>query len=132
MPFDVAMLEAFLLALVCGVLIGSVSIGGVLAVSVLTLLNVDIHQAIGASMFSFIFSGAIGAWIYTRKASIEWSSGFWLGGGAAPGALVGSFGSSHANGGMLLVLVGATVIFAGSQVCCEMPVHLIMTAAWGH
>jgi hypothetical protein len=35
MPFDVAMLEAFLLALVCGVLIGFVGIGGVLEVSVL-------------------------------------------------------------------------------------------------
>src|SRR5262249_10347729 len=58
------------LALVSGLLIGCVGIGGVLLVPVLTLAGVDVHAAIAASMFSFIFSGLIGVWLYQRKGSI--------------------------------------------------------------
>jgi uncharacterized membrane protein YfcA len=110
------MLGIIALALVSGILIGCIGIGGVLLVPTLSLLDIDVHQAIGASMFSFIFSGAIGVWLYAREGSIDWASAAWLGGGAAPGALAGSLISSHVNGSILLVLVGATVILAGSQV----------------
>jgi uncharacterized protein len=110
------MLGIIALALVSGLLIGCIGIGGVLLVPTLSLLDIDVHQAIGASMFGFIFSGAIGVWLYTREGSIDWASAVWLGGGAAPGALAGSLISSHVNGSILLVLVGAIVIFAGSQV----------------
>jgi uncharacterized membrane protein YfcA len=110
------MLGIIALALVSGLLIGCIGIGGVLLVPTLSLLDIDVHQAIGASMFSFIFSGAIGVWLYTREGSIDWASAVWLGGGATPGALAGSLISSHVNGSVLLVLVGAMVIFAGSQV----------------
>jgi uncharacterized membrane protein YfcA len=92
-----------------------IGIGGGLLVPGLTFLTVDVHQAIGASLFSFIFSGAIGALLYTRKGSIDWASAIWLCAGAAPGALAGSIISSHINGVILLVLIGATVMFAGAQ-----------------
>ena len=110
------MLGIIALALVSGLLIGCIGIGGVLLVPTLSLLDIDVHQAIGASMFSFIFSGAIGVWLYTREGSIDWASAVWLCGGATPGALAGSVISSHINASILLVLVGATVIFAGWQV----------------
>jgi uncharacterized membrane protein YfcA len=51
------------LALISGVLIGCIGIGGVFLVPCLSLAGVDVHAAIGASMFSFIFSGAIGVWL---------------------------------------------------------------------
>jgi len=76
------------IALLSGVLIGCIGIGGVLLVPCLTLAGVDVHKAIGASMFSFIFSGAIGVWLYARHGSIEWSSAAWLAAGAAPGAFL--------------------------------------------
>jgi uncharacterized membrane protein YfcA len=81
-------------------LIGCIGIGGVLLVPCLSLAGVDVHAAIGASMFSFIFSGGIGVWLYARHGSIEWRSAAWL-----------------ATGGeILLMLVGATVVFAGWRV----------------
>jgi hypothetical protein len=43
------MLGIVVLALVSGLLIGCIGIGGVLLVPALTFLNVDVHQAIGAS-----------------------------------------------------------------------------------
>jgi hypothetical protein len=115
------MLAIVLLALVSGLLIGCIGIGGVLLVPGLTFLNVDVHQAISASLLSFIFSGAIGAFLYTRKGSIDWASAAWLCAGAAPGALAGSIISSHINGAILLVLIGATVMFAGAQALIRAP-----------
>ena len=115
------MLAIVVLALVSGLLIGCIGIGGVLLVPGLTFLNVDVHQAIGASLFSFIFSGAIGAFLYTRKGSIDWASAIWLCAGATPGALAGSIISSHINGAILLVLIGATVMFAGGQALIRRP-----------
>lgn len=110
---DAPMVAIATLALVSGLLIGCIGIGGVLLVPCLSLAGVDVHQAIGASMFSFIFSGAIGMWLYARHGSIDWRSAAWLSVGAAPGALLGAFLAAHMSGDILLVLVGATVAFAG-------------------
>jgi uncharacterized membrane protein YfcA len=115
------MLAVVVLALVSGLLIGCIGIGGVLLVPALTFLNVDVHQAIGASLFSFIFSGAIGTFLYTRKGSIDWASAVWLCAGATPGALAGAIISSHIKGVVLLVLIGATVMFAGAQALIREP-----------
>jgi len=104
------------LALVSGVLIGCIGIGGVLLVPCLSLAGLDVHRAIGASMFSFIFSGAIGVWLYARHGSIEWRSAAWLAAGATPGAFLGSVLAAHMSGEVLLILVGATVALAGWRV----------------
>ena len=104
------------LALASGVLIGCIGIGGVLLVPCLSLAGIDVHEAIGASMFSFIFSGAIGVWLYARHGSIEWRSAAWLAAGAAPGAFLGAILAAHTSSEILLMLIGATVVFAGWRV----------------
>src|SRR5262249_46766091 len=104
------------LGLISGVLIGCIGIGGVFLVPCLSLAGVDVHAAIGASMFSFIFSGAIGVWLYARHGSIAWRSAAWLGAGAAPGAVLGALLVAHTGGDILLLLVGVTVVFAGWRV----------------
>ena len=104
------------LALISGVLIGCIGIGGVFLVPCLSLAGVDVHAAIGASMFSFIFSGAIGVWLYARHGSIAWRSAAWLAAGAAPGGFLGALLVAHTRGDILLLLVGATVAFAGWRV----------------
>jgi uncharacterized membrane protein YfcA len=101
------------LALVSGVLIGCIGIGGVLLVPCLSLAGVGVHAAIGASMFSFMFSGGIAVWLYARHGSIEWRSAVWLAAGAAPGALLGAVLAAHTGAEILLMLVGVTVVFAG-------------------
>ena len=104
------------LALVSGLLIGCIGIGGVLLVPCLSLAGVDVHAAIGASMFSFIFSGAIGVWLYAHHGSIDWPSAAWLAAGATPGAFFGAVLAAHTSGEILLLLIGATVVFAGWRV----------------
>jgi uncharacterized membrane protein YfcA len=109
------------LALVSGLLIGCIGIGGVLLVPGLSFLGTDVHAAIAASMFSYLFSGLIGTWLYARKASIDWPSALWLGAGAMPGALAGALLASRLSGAVLLVLVGAAVIFAGVRALLRRP-----------
>lgn len=101
------------LALVSGLLIGCIGIGGVLLVPILTLAGTDVHEAIAASMFAFIFSGVIGTWIYARRSSIDWSSTAWLGAGAMPGAFAGALLAARLSGEVLLFFVGVAVILSG-------------------
>jgi uncharacterized protein len=109
----VTSLPVLLLALVSGLLIGCIGIGGVLLVPVLSLIGIPVHAAIAASMFSYIFSGVIGVWLYAREGSIEWVSAGWLGAGAMPGAFIGALLAARLSGNLLLVMIGAVVIFAG-------------------
>jgi uncharacterized membrane protein YfcA len=107
------MIGVLALALLSGLLIGCIGIGGVLLVPVLALSGIDVHAAIAASMFAYIFSGVVGSWLYAAKASIAWRSALWLGAGAMPGALAGAFLAARLSGDLLLVLVGAAVAFSG-------------------
>jgi uncharacterized protein len=101
------------LALVSGLLIGCIGIGGVLLVPVLTLAGTEVHEAIAASMVGFIFSGLIGTLLYARRSSIDWSSTAWLGAGAMPGAFAGALLAARLSGEVLLFFVGVAVILSG-------------------
>ena len=66
-------------AVVVGVLIGAIGIGGVLLVPMLTyVLGISIHVAIATAMFSYLFTGIVGAFEYARRGSVNWSKGVWL------------------------------------------------------
>jgi len=56
-----------------GLLIGTVGVGGVLMVSFLALFGgLTIHQAAATSLFTFLFTGILGTWLYQRRRSIDW------------------------------------------------------------
>lgn len=56
-----------------GILIGACGIGGVLLVSFLTVSGIlGIHEAAATSLFSFVFTGLLGTWLFQRKGSIAW------------------------------------------------------------
>lgn len=115
------MISIVVLSLVSGLLIGCVGIGGVILVPCLTMLGVDVHVAIAASLFSFTFSGVIGVWLYAREGSVEWAEAGWLGAAAMPGALAGAFLAQHLDSGVLLLMIGAAVIFAGIKSLAKVP-----------
>jgi uncharacterized protein len=106
-------LIALPLALLSGLLIGCVGIGGVLLVPALSLGGIAVHDAIAASMFSFLFSGGIATWLYAREGSIEWIPAAWLSVGSVPGALAGAILANAIRGDLLLVLIGLAVAFSG-------------------
>ena len=104
------------LSIFVGLLIGGVGIGGVLLVPMLTyLIGVDIHTAIAAAMFSYLFSGSVGAWIYARKKSIRWDSAVWLLLGGGVGAFVGAVAAFAIPARGLEFFIAALVVLAGAN-----------------
>jgi len=111
------------LSIFVGILVGGIGIGGVLLVPMLTLVfGLSIHVAIGAAIFSYIFSGLVGAILYARQRSINWNMALWLFVGAIPAAFAGAFLSSviSARGleffiAVLIIFVGANAVMMGSQ-----------------
>lgn len=97
-----------------GILMGATSIGAVLLVPFLRYFGgIDVHVAIDSAMFSYIFSGAAGVWLYARRGSIPWSTAGWLVLGAMPGAFLGSMLKSLVPGLALEVFIGLLLVFAG-------------------
>jgi uncharacterized membrane protein YfcA len=102
------------LSIFIGILIGGIGIGGVLLVPMLTIVfGLSIHAAISVAMFSYIFSGLVGAILYARQRSINWNMAFWLFVGAIPAAFVGSFLSSVISAQGLEFFIAVLIIFVG-------------------
>lgn len=102
------------LSVFVGVLIGGIGIGGVLLVPILTyLFTLDVHVAIAAAMFSYLFSGLVGAVIYARRRSINWKMALWLFAGATPAAFVGALVAAATPTRGLEFVIAVLVVFAG-------------------
>ena len=101
------------LALVSGVLMGCIGIGGVLLVPALSLVGVPVHDAIAASMLCYAFAGGIAVWIFAREGSIDWGSAGWLSAGAMPGAFAGAALANAVSGEVLIFLIALAVLFSG-------------------
>ncbi len=97
-----------------GALIGGVGVGGVLLVPALVYLGgVDIHVAIAAAMFSYLFTGVVGATVYARRGSIRWPVAGWLCIGAAPAAFVGSWATIAIPKSALEAVIAGFAMVAG-------------------
>lgn len=69
--------------IVVGFLIGAVSIGGVVIVPLLVLLtDIEIHVAVASVIFTTIFTGALGTYMFARVGAVDWPSCLWLSIGA--------------------------------------------------
>ena len=105
-----------LVAVIVGVMIGAIGIGGVLLVPTLTyILGLGIHVAIATAMFTYLFSGAVGAFEYARQDSIHWSMALWLCLGGMPGAYLGAAMTWVTPGVILEGLIGLLVLLSGFQ-----------------
>ncbi len=97
-----------------GFLIGCIGIGGVLLVPFLTFgMGFGVHASIAAAMFGFIFVGMVGAVLYARHGSIEWSQALWMIAGAMPAAYFGSFLASVIPEHGLQLIIATLVLLAG-------------------
>lgn len=103
-----------LVAVFVGGLIGTVGVGGILLIPALSLLaGFSTHSAMGTALFSFIFTGLLGTWLFWRHGSIDWriTIPVCLGGLLCgyPGALANAAASPR----LLDLLLGSIIIFAG-------------------
>ena len=100
-------------AVVVGALIGTVGVGGILLIPALSgIVGMSTHTAMGTSLFSFLFTGLLGTWLYQRHGSIDWriTIPVCIGGLLAgyPGSLVNAHAPAH-----VLNLALGLIIFAG-------------------
>lgn len=103
-----------LVVFVVGVLIGGVGIGGVLLVPALKYLgDIPLHVAIPACMMAYVVTGLVGAIIYARHGSINWSLAFKVCLGALPGAYFGAFLLPVIPALMLELTIGLLILVAG-------------------
>lgn len=101
-------------ALIIGVLIGSVGVGGLLLPSALTMLaDIPIHQSMATSLFTFIFTGIAGTIYYQKKGSIDWALARPVCLGALIAAFLGAWLNSKLGTGSLSLILAALIIFVG-------------------
>ena len=101
---------------VVGILIGSVGIGGVLLVPALKFLGgITLHTAIPACMLSYMVTGSVGAFIYARHGTINWSMATKVCLGALPGAYIGAFLLPFFRADMLEVFIAVLILASGAN-----------------
>ena len=110
-------------ALVVGLLIGWVGIGGVLLTPALVYVgSLGFHLAAATSMWAFLFTGAAGTLIYSRRGSVDWRLAAWLGAGVVPTAFAGAWANVVLPEGVLMALLAALMVFTGADALLRGPI----------
>jgi uncharacterized membrane protein YfcA len=103
-------------ALVVGMLIGCVGIGGVLLTPALVYVGgLGFHLAAATSMWAFLFAGAAGTSIYSKHGSIDWRLAAWLGTGVVPAAFAGAWANAALPEGVLMALLATLMVVTGAD-----------------
>lgn len=103
-----------IICLFVGLLIGAVGIGGVLLVPALAFVaDIGVHEAIPACMLSYLATGTVGAFVYSRHGSIQWNMVFWVCVGAVPAAFLGSISLLSIPANAVMFLIAILMMFAG-------------------
>jgi uncharacterized membrane protein YfcA len=110
-------------ALLVGVLIGCVGIGGVLLPPALVYVGgLDFHLAAATSVWAFLFCGMAGTLSYSKRRSFDWRMAAWLGVGVVPTALAGAWANVALPEGALMGLLAALMVTTGAESLLRRPV----------
>lgn len=109
-----AILLLVLSALVVGMLIGCVGIGGVLLPLALAYIGgLDLHLAMATAMWTFLFTGIAGTASYVRRRTLDWRMAAWLSAGIVPAAMLGARGNALLPEGALTLLLALLLVATG-------------------
>jgi uncharacterized membrane protein YfcA len=101
-------------AAVVGLFIGTVGVGGVLLIPFLVLLGgLGIHAAAATALFTFLFTGLLGSYLFQRRGSISWRLTLPVCAGAAVFGYVGSAAAARIEPRALTAVIAAIIIVAG-------------------
>jgi len=97
-----------------GLFIGTVGVGGVLMVSFLALYGgLGIHQAAATSLFTFLFTGILGTWLFQRRSSIDWRIAAPVCAGALVFSYVGAATAAGIDARPLAIIIALVIVAAG-------------------
>ena len=109
-------------ALVVGVLIGCVGIGGVLLPPALVYLGgFGFHAAAATSTWAFLFCGVAGTLSYSGRRTIDWRMAAWLGAGVVPTSFLGALANTALPDGLLLAILAALMVITGADTLLRSP-----------
>lgn len=104
------------IGLIVGILIGTVGIGGVLLAPALALvLGLDIQLAMATGIWSFLFTGAMGAYTYGKRGSIDWRMAGWLALGIIPASLLGARTNTILSPTLLAALLIIILLYSAAN-----------------
>ncbi len=105
------------IALAVGFFIGAVGVGGVLLIPALSWLGgMPIHQATATALFTFLFTGIAGTWLFQRRGSIEWDITLPVLAGALIFSYLGAGAKAMIAAPALTLIIALLVILAGTYV----------------
>jgi uncharacterized membrane protein YfcA len=105
------------IALAVGGFIGAVGVGGILLIPALVWLGgVPIHQATATALFSFLFTGLAGTWLFQRRGSIDWNITLPVLAGAVTFSYLGAMTNSMVNAHALSLIIALVIVFAGTYI----------------
>jgi len=101
-------------ALVVGLFIGAVGVGGILLIPALTYLGgLTVHTAAATALFTFVFTGILGTVLFQRRGSIDWRITRPVCAGAVVFSVLGAWAASRIDARPLALLIAAIIVFAG-------------------
>lgn len=110
-------------ALLVGLLIGCVGIGGVLLPPALVYVGgLEFHLAAATSAWAFLFCGVAGTLSYSKRRSFDWRMAAWLGAGVVPTAVAGAWANVALPEGTLIGLLAALMVLTGVEALLRSPV----------
>ena len=105
------------IAVAVGFFIGAVGVGGVLLIPTLVwLIGVPVHQATATALFSFLFMGLAGTWLFQRRGSIDWRVTRPVLAGALLFSYLGARVNALADASALTLVIALMVVFAGAYI----------------
>jgi uncharacterized membrane protein YfcA len=112
-----AVLALAAVAVAVGFFIGAVGVGGVLLIPALAVLGgMEIHRASATALFTFLFTGMLGTWLFYRRGSIDWHITVPVCLGSVVFSYVGALVSSHIAPRPLALIIASIIVFAGAYV----------------
>ncbi|MEO7853534.1 MAG: sulfite exporter TauE/SafE family protein, partial [Rubrivivax sp.] len=101
-------------AVLVGILIGAVGVGGILLIPALNLLTpLSIQASMATALFTFIFTGIAGTWLFQRRGSIDWSMTLPLCVGGALFGFIGAWANALLDARLLALILAVLIVFAG-------------------
>lgn len=101
-------------ALLVGLLIGAVGVGGVLLIPALAMLTpLGIRSAMATALLTFVFTGIAATALFQRRGSIDWSITRPLCVGSAVFGFVGAWVNSRLDATVLTAILALLIVMAG-------------------
>lgn len=108
--------------IVVGVFVGAVGIGGVLLIpALMNFSHLPVHEAAATALFSFLFTGLLGSWLFSRRGTIEWRISLPVCLGAVVFSFIGAALGGRVPAAVLVWIIATVLLGAGVYIPLPRP-----------